>query len=143
MAAIKSVAAIRDKYARVTPQRTEDYRLGVGTPRVDWAMATKGAESAYQEGVTSAIARKAFGKGVEKAGTAKWQGRATTVGVDRWGPGVVAGVDAYERGFSPFREVIEKTSLPPRYPSGDPRNYARVQAIGEALRKAKLGGGGR
>lgn len=139
MAEIKNIAQIREKYARVTPGRAEDYASGVAAPRKDWAKVTALAEPAYKAGVTAAMTRGAFAKGVNAAGTAKWQGRALTVGAERWGPGVTAAVDAYERGFSPFRATIEKLTLPPRFPVGDARNYARVQAIGEALRKAKVG----
>ena len=142
MAEVKSLAQIREKYARVTPGRAEDYAAGVAAPRKDWAKVTALAEGAYKAGVTSAMARNAFGKGVTQAGTAKWQGRSLTVGAERWGPGVTAAVDAYERGFAPYRGVIEKLSLPARFPTGDARNYARVQAIGEALRKAKTGSSG-
>ncbi len=141
MAAIKSIVAIREKYARVTPGRTEDYAAGVASPRKDWATVTGAAEPAYKAGVQAAMTRGAFGKGVAEAGTAKWQGRALTVGVERWGPGVLAAVDAYERGFAPYRDVIERLRLPPRYPVGDARNYERVKAIGDALRRAKVGGG--
>jgi len=139
MAEIKDLAAIRDKYARVTPQRAEDYANGIAAPKRDWAEATAAAEAAYTAGVQAAITRKAFGKGVRVAGTARWAGRAGTVGVERWGPGVMAGVDNYERGFAPYREVIQGVKLPPKYPKGDPRNYERVKAIGEALRKKAVG----
>jgi len=140
MAEIKSLAAIREKYARVTPGRGEDYAAGVAAPRKDWAEATAAAEGAYNAGVQAAIQRKAFASGVKSAGTERWAGRAGTVGVERWGPGVMAGVDAYERGFAPFRETIASTRLPPKYPRGDPRNYERVKALGEALRKKAVGG---
>ena len=140
MPAVKTIAAIRDKYARVTPGRAEDYATGVAAPRVDWANATAAAEPAYSAGVTAAIQRKAFGAGVKRVGTARWASRAETVGAERWGPGIMAGVDAYERGFAPYREVIEKTTLPPKYPRGDPRNYERVRVLGEALRKKAAGG---
>jgi len=140
MAEVKSLEAIRAKYARVTPQRAEDYAAGVAAPKRDWADATKGAEKAYVAGVQAAIQRNAFSKGVDAAGTARWQNRAGTVGVERWGPGVLAGVDAYERGFAPYREAIQAVRLPARFPAGDPRNYERVKAIGDALRKKKLAG---
>ena len=142
MAEIKNIAQIREKYARVTPGRAEDYASGVAAPRKDWAKVTALAEPAYQAGVTAAISRKAFGRGVNQAGTQKWQGRSLTVGAERWGPGVTAAVDSYERGFAPYRATIEKLSLPARFPVGDARNYARVQAVGEALRKAKVGASG-
>ena len=143
MAEIKTLASIRDKYARVTPGRTEDYANGIAGPSKDWADVTGKANEAYKQGVQDAITRNAFQKGVVKAGTGKWQVRAASVGVERWGPGVRAGVEAYEKGFAPFQEVIARTTLPVRYPSGDPRNYARVQAIGEALRKARVGSAGK
>jgi len=139
MADIKALERIREKWARVTPQRAEDYAAGVSAPRKDWAKVTSAAEASYTAGVQDAIARKAFSRGVLAAGTATWQSRAASVGVDRWGPGIQAGVANYEKGFAPYREVIQSVTLPPAYPRGDPRNYARVQAIGEALRKKKLG----
>jgi len=140
MAEIKSVSDIVAKYARVTPQRAEDYRNGVAAPKRSWMAAAAAAESAYEQGVQGAISRKAFGRGVRAAGDQTWQGRSASVGVDRWGPGIQAGVSNYEKGFAPYAEVIKSVSLPPAYPKGDPRNYARVQAIGEALRKRKTGG---
>lgn len=135
MAEVKSMQRIREKYARVTPQRSQDYEYGVKNPRRDWASATTEADDAYREGVQAAIQRNAFSEGVRAAGSEKWQGRAATVGVQRWGPGVQAGVSAYEEGFAPYRQVIESTTLPERFPKGDPRNYERVRAIGEALRR--------
>jgi len=113
----------------------------VANPRADWAAVTKAADGAYKAGVQAAIARNAFTKGVDAAGTAKWQARSVSVGAERWGPGVLAAVDTYERGFSKYRDAIEKATLPPRYPVGDPRNFDRVKAIGEALRRAKVGAG--
>lgn len=135
MAEIKSMQAIREKYGRVTPQRSQDYERGVKAPRRDWSGATLSATQAYTEGVQAAIQRGAFAEGVRAAGSEKWQGRAATVGVQRWGPGVRAGVSAYEEGFAPYRQVIESTALPEKFPRGDPRNYERVKAIGEALRR--------
>jgi len=140
MAEIKALAAIREKYARVTPARSEDYAAGIEAPKRDWSAATAAAEGAYDEGVQAAVSRGAFKKGVTAAGTDKWKKKAASVGVDRWGPGVRAGVDAYEAGYGEYRAVIEGVKLPPAYPRGDPRNYARVQAIGEALHKKRIGG---
>jgi hypothetical protein len=140
MPKIRSAGAIGDKWARVTPERAEDYKIGVTNPKKDWAAETKAAETNYEAGVKSAMTRKAFGKGVDKAGTAKWQEGALKKGVDRFGPGVMAGQDNYEKGFAPYRDVIEHTVLPTRYPKGDPRNIERVKAIAKALHDKKLAG---
>lgn len=138
MPAIRTASAIAGKWARVTPGRTADYESGVKSPKKDWATEAAGAEAAYEEGITQAIGRKAFGKGVKDAGTGKWQRKASEVGVPRWGPGVRAAQTDYEKGFAPFRDVIERTDIGPRFPKGDPRNIDRVAKIAAALHAAKV-----
>jgi len=137
MANIKDMSKIREKWTRVTPQRPEDYAIGVQDPKRDWASATKEAEKRYSEGVQKSIQRGAFGKGVSAAGTQKWQQRSLSVGPNRFAEGVAASGDAYEQGFSPYAQTIASTSLPPRFPKGDPRNLERVKAIAVALRNKK------
>ena len=136
MAAIRSIERIAKKWATVTPARTEDYRAGVEAPRRDWEQATAAAEDAYQAGVTAAIAEKRFGKGVRSAGTEKWQRGATEKGTMRWGPGVAMAESAYATGFAPFRDAIERVTLPPRFARRDPRNLNRVKVIVDALVEA-------
>jgi len=137
MAAIRSADAIAAKWASVTPQRTADYQAGIESPRRDWKASTLAAEGAYKEGVTAAIAKGSFGKGVSRAGTEKWQRSSLNKGVDRWGPGVVLAESAYREGFEPFQRAIAAVSLPPRFARRDPRNLARVKAIVDALVAAK------
>lgn len=139
MAKIKSTDQIADKWARVTPQRTEDYREGIENPRVDWEAATAAAEPNWQAGVTAAATRKAFSTGVKSAGTSKWKNKSLQKGTSRFAEGVSLAKDDYEKGFSPFRDVIESTTLPPRGPKGDPRNIERVRIMAQALRNKKLG----
>lgn len=137
MAFIRSIEAIAHKFATVTPGRTEDYRAGVENPRRDWATAASAAESAYENGVQQAIAKKRFGKGVKAAGTDKWQRGSVEKGTARWGPGVTLAQDIYARNFAPYRDAIERATLPPRYARRDPRNLDRVKAIVNALIAAK------
>ena len=138
MPAIKSVTQIKEKWARVTAQRSTDYADGVKSPKKDWATETKAAEGAYEEGVQAAIGRKAFGKGVDAAGTTKWQSKAIDVGVGRFPAGVTADQEDYGKGFAPFVDVISRTTLPQRFAKGDPRNYERVRVMGEALHAEKV-----
>ena len=137
MAFIRSIEQIAKKFAQVTPGRTEDYRMGVENPRRDWATATAAAENAYESGVTQAIAKKRFGKGVKKAGSETWQKGAIEKGTARWGPGVVLAQEKYARNFAPFRDAIERTTLPPRFARRDPRNLDRVKAVVNSLVAAK------
>ena len=136
MARIKSLDAIVEKYTRVTPGRTEDYRLGVENPRESWAKQTQAAEGNYEAGVQKAIAEKRFGKGVSAAGDAKWLRGAVEKGVVRWGPGVAAAGPEFASGFGKIHQAIAGASLPPRGPKGDPRNLERVKAMNMAVSKA-------
>lgn len=138
MPVIKSAADIAAKWARVTPERAKDYEEGVRAPKKDWATQTTAAEAAQAEGVRAALERGAFAKGVTKAGTGKWQRKAVEVGTHRWGPGVRAATADFSKGFAPYRDVIERVTLPTRYPKGDPRNIERVAAIAAALHAAKV-----
>ncbi|RLG91230.1 hypothetical protein DRO34_04370 [Candidatus Bathyarchaeota archaeon] len=140
MPAIRSAQEIAEKWARVTPGRSSDYEAGVKSPKKDWETETANAESAWEGGIQNAIAEKRFVKGVREAGTAKWQAKATTLGVSRWGPGVAAAKDDYARGFAPYRDIIERITLPPRKPKGDPSNIDRVRIIAMALHEAKVKG---
>jgi len=135
----KSASVIAKKWARVTPNRTEDYEEGVRNPTKDWKTNTKDAEPRYEEGVKAAIARKAFGKGVDKAGTAHQQSMTIEKGLTRWPEGVRMAEDRMETGMEPVVKVLEATKLPPKFATGDPRNYERVKAVGEALHKMKTG----
>lgn len=139
MPKIKSASAIAEKWGRVTPQRVGDYEEGVRDPTGDWEAATKAAESSYQTGVQAAIQRKAFGKGVARAGNEKWQEKAISKGVQRFGPGVQVAQGDYEEGFAPFRDEIERTSIPNRFPAGDPRNMQRSAILAAALHAKKIG----
>ena len=138
MAEIKRLSAIREKWGRVTPGRSTDYRLGIQNPRRDWETETADAEERYKLGVDAAQAKGMFLKGVKKAGSAKWEDHSLKKGPTRFMEGVaIAGPD-YEKGFAPFHAAIERTTLPPRFPKGDLRNYERSKSIGVALHEEKV-----
>jgi hypothetical protein len=139
MAEIKSGARITEKWTRVTPMRTEDYKLGVTSPRRDWEKSAVAAKESHKLAMVAAAASDSFGKGCTKAGTTKWQTRALQKGPSRFAEGVMVGGPDYEKGFAPYRDEIEKTVLPPRFPKRDPRNLMRVTAIATALGKKKTG----
>jgi len=139
MAIIKSAKDIAAKWKTVTPTRSGYYKDGVLAPRKDWAEQTAAAKDNYNAGIQKSITEDRFSKGVKEAGTQKWKDKTTSVGVSRWQGGVQVAAADFEKGFAPYRDVIEKTALPPRYPKGDPRNYDRVAVLGAALNKYKTG----
>lgn len=138
MAEIRSLAAIKEKWTRVTPGRTEDYKLGIQNPRRDWAEEATASESNYKAGVDAAQAKGLFVKGIAKAGTAKWKDKALKKGPGRFAEGVyIAGPD-YEKGFAPFHAAIERVDLGPRFPKRDPRNLERVKKVVDAMIEEKV-----
>ena len=137
---IKSVSEIALKYARVTPQREPDYTEGIeGTSPDEYEEATLASEEIYERGVSEAIRRKAFGKGVKGSGES-WKEKSLDLGPRRFAEGTAGAADEYAEGFEPYRETIAALTLPPRGPAGDPKNIERVRAVTEALRKRKVGG---
>lgn len=139
MPAVKSTAAVMEKWARVTPARQEDYKLGVASPRTPWAAATRAASERYKSGVAEAVAQGRFEKGVAAAGDQRWQQKAMAKGPSRFAEGVAISGPDYQAGVSPYLDTIAATSLPPRYAKGDPRNIERVKVLAAALRKKKTG----
>jgi len=138
MPAVKPGAAGR--WTRRAAAAAIDYKEGVEQSPNNWEGATIAAEAAHRAGTEAALRDGRFAKGVKKSGNAYYKMRASTIGADRFASGVEAGKQNYEEGVKPYLEVIAATSLPPRGPKGDPRNYERVKVMGEALRKKKVGG---
>lgn len=138
MAEIRDLSAIKEKWTRVTPGRTEDYKIGVQNPRRDWEKETAGAADTYKAGVDAAHTKGMFAKGVKRAGTKKWQDKSLKKGPTRFAEGVYLAGDDYEAGFAPYREAIARTDLGPRFPKRDPRNLDRVKRIVNALVAEKL-----
>jgi hypothetical protein len=138
MANIKSLERSTNKWERQSASSTPEYEAGIKSPKTDWQKAASDAEANYTAGVQAAIQRKAFGKGVNKAGSAKWQNQALTKGVQRWAQGISLSKDAYTAGFGPYREVIQRTNLPPRGPKGSPQNITRVAVMAAALHDEKM-----
>jgi len=140
MAEIRPLSMIRDKWTRVTPRRTEDYKIGIQNPRRDWEEEATAAKDNWKSGVDQAHAKDMFAKGVREAGSGKWRERALKKGPGRFAEGVyIAGPD-YEKGFAPYREAIAAADLGPRFPRRDPRNIDRVKKVVEALIAKKVGG---
>lgn len=136
---VPSAANIAKKWARVTPERTEDYESGVRNPLRDWEKETSDAEARYEAGIKSAMARKAFGKGVKKAGTAKQKAKSILKGIPRWPDGVRGAEADMRSGMEPVVSALEGITLPARYETGDPRNIERVKVIQQTLHKLKTG----
>jgi hypothetical protein len=140
MAEIKSISAIKDKWTRVTPNRAEDYKLGIQNPKRDWESETIAAKGNWKAGIDAAATKDLFAKGITKAGTKKWQEKALKKGPGRFAEGVYIAGDDYAKGFAPYRDAIERVDLGPKFPRRDPRNLDRVKRVVDALVSEKVKG---
>jgi hypothetical protein len=141
MANIKALDRINAKWQRVTAAAGAEYEEGVRNPTADWKAETLKANASYKAGVQKSISLDSFAKGVDAAGTSKWQKNAIEKGPARFAQGVSLAVDAYSTGFAPYRQVISALTLPPRGPKGDASNINRVAVVAKALHDKKITGG--
>lgn len=137
---IKSMDTIVKKFTARGGAAGADYASGVQSPRRPWQASTVAGANNWAAGVQAAASNGSFTKGVNKAGDAKWQRKASGVGATRFGPGIQAAGPDYATGFQPYADAIAAVNLPPRGPKGDPNNNARVLAVTQALRAKKLQG---
>ena len=136
---VKTAIDIARKWARVTPERSQDYEDGVRNPQNDWEKSTIEAVDRWEEGIKKSIINKSFSRGVKKAGTAKQQGKSISKGIQRWPEGVRGAENDMRIGMEPVVKVLEGLTLPPRFATGDPRNIKRVEIVQQALHKLKTG----
>jgi len=134
---VKDVASSTDKWARRTAVATPDYEKGLQGSGAAWEANSKLSNDAWKQGVTQAAGRDAFTKGISAAGATKFESKALSKGPSRFGPGAAASTGDYAQRVAPYLQAITAITLPPRGPSGDPRNYQRTQKVGETLSALK------
>lgn len=136
-AKVPPITDVAAKFARRAQQSAPEYEQGVRAPRVPWAQAATAAQASYEQGVTQAISRKAYGKGVAAAGDQRWQRGAVEKGPVRYAQGVQLAESDYAQRMAPVLDVIARTDLPPRGPRGSAQNLQRMTPIPQALSQLK------
>ena len=136
---IKSLETITKKWAKVTPERAPYYEEGVKAPTKDWGTEAAKGQTAYEAAMRDSKVLALRATKIKEVGTEKWQRKATTVGPSRFREGVPAAEADYNKGFAPYHGVLSTLVLPEKGARGDPKNYARMSAIGIALHKKRMG----
>lgn len=132
---VPSVSKVAAKWARRAGSAGQEYAEGVQSTSRSWAAAAAAGEKNYVAGVTAAASAGRFGKGIAKAGDAKWKKNATEKGPQRYSQGVATAEADYAGQVGPYLEAIGRVNLPERGPTGSEGNYQRTAAIGKALRQ--------
>lgn len=137
----KKIAGIRvcNRWKKNTSQAGKDYEDGIRNPKRSWGKNTCEAQNCYKAGVDAGHARGAFKKGVKKKGIKGWLIPTLLKGPTRFAQGVSTAGGTYASGYIKYHKIIKRTSLPGRYPRGDPRNINRCSTLCTALGQAKAG----
>jgi len=135
---VPNVQRAAAKWARRAASASGEYTEGVTTTQSDWAALATAAQPTYVAAVQAAAASGMYGKGVTRAGTAKWRKNSVEKGPTRYAQGVQVAEPDYSAGAGPFLEAIGRVDLPARGVAGSAGNYQRVQKIGEALHALRM-----
>jgi hypothetical protein len=84
MSPAKTAEQISSKYQRRVAGAGQDYAEGVQSPARDWSTATIAAKARWQTALQEAMQAGRYERGVQAAGTQKWQQRALNVGAQRY-----------------------------------------------------------
>jgi hypothetical protein len=128
----KDTGTLAKKFVTRATAAAPDYKAGVTGKGGEWEQRAREGEGNYVAGVQDAISRNAFGKGVAGSGQ-KYEQNASTLGAQRFGPGVQNAEGAWARGVQPALDVLKSLNLPPKGPKRSPQNTQRSNAVQLAL----------
>jgi hypothetical protein len=137
---VKDTASTGAKFSTRAQAAAPDYTKGVQGAGPKWLDRSKASEENYKQGVTAAANRGAYGQGLAKHGSDKYQNNAVNLGSQRYPTGVANAQAAYVKGVDPYLNILRSADLPARGPKGSPQNQQRASAVATLLRKAKVGG---
>lgn len=135
---VATADVVAKKWAEVTPTRGAYYQSGVANAGADWEKNAGASSPAYKAAISAGNIQQMYAGGIKKAGAAKYQRKASTVGVDRFGPGVTAAAPDYQTGVAPMLSAIASVEPPARQPRGAVANQQRSVVYQTALNKARL-----
>lgn len=134
----KSIQESQAKWGLVTPGRAAEYSARAQAAGQKWESGAIGAVPIMLQALSAANMAARVAQGLRRAGAGKFSRKIRTVGEMRFGPGIAAAVADYGERFAPFLQIIQGVTLPGRGPRGDPRNYQRSTAVGDALYRARI-----
>ena len=135
----KSAQEVAQKWASRASNAQPEYASGVQTTTKDQAGRAIASKEIYKQALNESFARDAYSKGLQKAGTAKWKQKASSVGAERYSSGVSVSVTDYATESGKYDNARKAADALPRGIKGSETNLSRVKAVVSALRVAKVG----
>lgn len=119
---------------------SNDYAEGAQRTTKDQAALAIAAKGNYQAGITEAISKGRYEKGLQRSGKSGWQKGIAEKGINNYGVGVGSASAAakYSQNSGKYDSARNAANNVPRGPKGSPANIGRVTAVVTALRAAKM-----
>src|SRR5574343_455065 len=136
---MKTASQSSQKFVERASAASGDYVAGAQSTSKDQSAAAIAAAPNYAAGVQAAITRGAYAKGLQTSGKAGWLKGVTEKGANRFAEGVASGASKYATNSGKYDSARSAATALPRGPKGSEQNFARSKAVGQALRKAKVG----
>lgn len=136
---MKTAQQSSTKFVERAGAASQDYVTGAESSNKDQSAAAIAAAPNYAAGVQAAITRGAYQKGLQTSGKSGWLNGVRTKGQNRFAEGVAAGAVKYATNSGKYDSARSAADSLPRGPKGSEANYARAKAVGQALRKMKVG----
>ncbi len=136
---MKTASQSQDKYVSRAGAAATDYKDGALSTSKDQAQNAIAGKGNWAAGVQAAITGDRYAKGLQQSGKSGWQKGVTEKGANRFAEGVAAGASKYATNSGKFDSARASAASLPRGPKGSEQNFARSKAVGQALRKMKVG----
>lgn len=136
---MKSAQSSSQKFVERAGAATGDYVQGARETSKDQSANAIAAKGNYAAGIQASIARGAYEKGLSASGKAGWLKGVTEKGQNRFAEGVSSGAGKYATNSGKYDSARATADSLPRGPKGSEANFARAKAVGQALRKVKVG----
>jgi hypothetical protein len=136
----KSASTSAVKWAQRAGGASADYKAGAMNTTKDQAQSAIAAKELYKLGVTNAIARGSYEKGLGKSGKAGWLNGIDQKGEANYQTGVMSegARNKYATESARFDGARNAASSLPRGAKGSQANLARVAAVANALHAIKI-----
>src|SRR5260370_39046451 len=135
---VKDPTSVANKWDTNAGNATGSYQAGIQAPKASQSASAIAAADRWQAALTSPNAKASFVGHLQKAGDAAWSAGALGKGKDRYSGGIHAAKNKFMANVTPFLSAIAGVTLPDKGVRGSSQNYARVQAVGDALHALKV-----
>lgn len=136
---MKSASQSAQKFVERAGAASGDYVSGAQSTNKDQAAAAIAGKENWKAGIQAAIAGGRYEKGLQESGKSGWLKGVTEKGANRFAEGVSSGANKYATNSGKYDGARNAAASLPRGPKGSEQNFARSKAVGQALRKAKIG----